>query len=185
MNKEVYKIQCPEHIVFGDPLYFEQYKGQKLRSLVVDYKPPGHFEARLVLLEQKNEQFEGFMERSMEIYLAPAETMKTYLDGMKYKAQKMKEKMIGVDTARYLLKQTLMVCAGWRAIFFRICSRWTKARRKRNAEIQPDKIAVWLLSFGLPLCSTVRIWYDMKNAKFRRWRCGQCLFGIRRAVSRS
>ena len=103
MNKEVYKIQCPEHIVFGDPLYFEQYKGQKLRSLVVDYKPPGHFEARLVLLEQKNEQFEDFMERSMEIYLAPAETMKTYLDGMKYRAQKMKEKMIGVDTARYLL----------------------------------------------------------------------------------
>ena len=103
MNKEVYKIQCPEHIVFGDPLYFEQYKGQKLLSLVVDYKPPGHFEASLVLREQKNEQFEGFMERSMEIYLAPAETMKTYLDGMKYKAQKMKEKMIGVDTARYLL----------------------------------------------------------------------------------
>lgn len=56
-----------------------------------------------MLLEEKNEQFEDFMERSMEIYLAPAETMKTYLDGMKYRAQKMKEKMIGVDTARYLL----------------------------------------------------------------------------------
>lgn len=103
MKKETYKIQCPEHIVFGDPLYFEQYKGQKLRSLVVDYKPPRHFEGRLVLLEQKSEQFEDFMERSMEIYLAPAETMKTYLDGMKYKTQKMKQKMIGVDTARYLL----------------------------------------------------------------------------------
>ena len=36
MKKEVYKIQCPEHIVFGDLLYFEQYKRQKLRSLVVD-----------------------------------------------------------------------------------------------------------------------------------------------------
>ena len=57
----------------------------------------------MVLLEEKNEQFQDFMERSMEIYLAPAETMKTYLDGMKYRAQKMKEKMIGVDTARYLL----------------------------------------------------------------------------------
>ena len=37
-----------------------------------------------MLLEEKNEQFEDFMERSMEIYLAPAETMK-------YRAQKMKE----------------------------------------------------------------------------------------------
>ena len=49
-----------------------------------------------MLLEEKNEQFEDFMERSMEIYLAPAETMKTYLDGMKYRAQKMKEKMIAL-----------------------------------------------------------------------------------------
>lgn len=57
----------------------------------------------MVLLEQKSEQLEDFIERSMVIYLAPAETMKTYLDGMKYTSQKMKEKMIGVDTARYLL----------------------------------------------------------------------------------
>lgn len=115
MKKEVYKVQCPEHIVFGDPLYFEQYKGQKLRSLVVDYKPPRHFEARLVLLEQKSERFEDFMERSMEIYLAPAETIKTYMDGMQYESQQVKEKMIGVDTARYLLAvngRSDVICTG-------------------------------------------------------------------------
>lgn len=52
-----------------------------LQSLVVNYKPPKHFEARLVLLEQESKQLE---EQGMELYLAPAETMKTYLDGMKY-----------------------------------------------------------------------------------------------------
>lgn len=104
MKKETYKIPCPKHIAFGDPLYFEELKGKKLQSLVVDYKPPQNFEARLVLLEEKSEELEGFMERSMNLYLAPAEDMKTYLDEMKYKDQKMTQKMIGVDTARYMLE---------------------------------------------------------------------------------
>lgn len=104
MKKETYKIPRPRHIIFGDPLYFEQFQGKKLQSLVVDYKPPQNFEARLVLLEEKSEELEGFMERSMNLYLAPAEDMKTYLDDMKYKDQKMTQKMIGVDTARYMLE---------------------------------------------------------------------------------
>ena len=94
MKKEIYKMQCPKHIVFGDPLYFDRFKGARLKSLVVDYKPPKHFEARLVLLEQKSEELEGFIERSMNLYLAPTETMKTYLDEMKYKDHKMGKKMI-------------------------------------------------------------------------------------------
>ena len=36
MRKETYKIKCPKHIVFGDPLYFEEYKGERLKKLVVD-----------------------------------------------------------------------------------------------------------------------------------------------------
>lgn len=103
MKKEIYKIQCPKHIVFGDPLYFEEFKGEKLKRLVVDYKPPQHFGACLVLLEQENEEFEDFIERSITLYLAPSTTMKTYMDGMMYKGQQVKEKQIGVDTAQYRL----------------------------------------------------------------------------------
>ena len=103
MRKETYKIPCPKHIVFGDPLYFEQFKGRKLQSLVVDYQPPEHFEARLVLQERESKEVEGFMERNMELFLAPAKAMETYLDGMMYNSQKAKEKAIGVDTASYLL----------------------------------------------------------------------------------
>lgn len=36
MKKETYKIPCPKHILFGDPLYFEQFKRKKLQSLVAD-----------------------------------------------------------------------------------------------------------------------------------------------------
>ena len=54
----------------------------------------------MVLLEEKNEQFEDFMERSMEIYLAPAETMKTYLDGMKYRAQTVSYTHLTLPTIR-------------------------------------------------------------------------------------
>lgn len=102
MKKEIYKIECPKRIVIGDPLYFENYEGKKLQSLVVDYKPPQNFTARLVLLEKKSEEFDDFMERSMELYFAPDKTMQTYMDGMKYEAQEEKEKLIGVDTAQYI-----------------------------------------------------------------------------------
>ena len=82
----------------------------------------------------------------MTLYLTPAEDMKTYLDEMKYKDQRVTQKMIGVDTAKYMLeidgrsdeihtggegcwgkKQTLSVCARWPATFSRSCSRWTEA----------------------------------------------------------
>lgn len=39
MRKEIYKIKNPKHIVFGDPLYFEDFKGAELKRLTVDYKP--------------------------------------------------------------------------------------------------------------------------------------------------
>ena len=40
----------------------------------------------------------------MTLYLTPAEDMKTYLDEMKYKDQRVTQKMIGVDTAKYMLE---------------------------------------------------------------------------------
>ncbi|MFR4878497.1 MAG: hypothetical protein ACLUBZ_16605 [Ruthenibacterium lactatiformans] len=52
MRKETYKIKCPKHIAFGNPLYFEEYKGEQLKKLVVDYEVPAKFDtARLVLEE--------------------------------------------------------------------------------------------------------------------------------------
>lgn len=57
MRKEIYKIKNPKHIVFGDPLYFEEFKGAELKRLTVDYKTPKSFDAaRLVLLEKPNEK---------------------------------------------------------------------------------------------------------------------------------
>ncbi|WP_270816159.1 hypothetical protein [Hungatella effluvii] len=35
MRKELYSMKCPGRIVFGDPLYFEDYKGERLADLVV------------------------------------------------------------------------------------------------------------------------------------------------------
>ena len=52
MRKEIYKIKCPKHIIFGDPQYFEEFKGAELKRLTVDYKPSEYFDtARLVLQE--------------------------------------------------------------------------------------------------------------------------------------
>ena len=33
MKKEIYSVKCPKRVQFGDPLYFEEYKGKKLASL--------------------------------------------------------------------------------------------------------------------------------------------------------
>ncbi len=41
------------------------------------------------------------MEHSITLYLAPRQTMETYLKGMIFTSQKVAQKDIGVDTARY------------------------------------------------------------------------------------
>ena len=103
MRKETYSAKCPQRFVFGDPLYFEEFKGKKLESLTADYSPPQGFVARVVLEEKAMEEYPDFMERTMTLYMAPEKTIQTYMDGMMYKGQEISEKEIGVDTACYLI----------------------------------------------------------------------------------
>lgn len=84
-------------------MYFEEYKGKKLTSLVVDCKPPRSFAAKVVLTEASMEEFPDEMFCTMTLYMAPEATINTYVDGCMYKGQKVTEKEIGVDTARYLI----------------------------------------------------------------------------------
>ena len=100
MEQEIYKIKRPEHIVFGDPMYFERFRGEMLQRLVVDYRPPANFEARLKLYQ---DTVDGFDVLGMQLYLAPAETVGVYAGDMMYKGQIPEERSIGVDTARYRL----------------------------------------------------------------------------------
>lgn len=37
MATEIYRVKCPRHIAVGDPLYFEQFKGEELKIHTVDY----------------------------------------------------------------------------------------------------------------------------------------------------
>lgn len=103
LRKETYSVKCPQRFVFGDPLYFEEFKGKKLASLIADYKPPKGFDARIVLEEKEMEEYPDFMERTMTLYMASEKTIQTYVDGLMYKGQEISEKEIGVDTACYLI----------------------------------------------------------------------------------
>lgn len=104
MTKEIYEVKCPMHIVFGDPLYFEEYKGTELKRLTVDYRPPKHFNAaRLVLQESPNDEYPEYTDRRITLYLAPSQTVEIYADEKIYSSQKTEQKAIGVDTARYYL----------------------------------------------------------------------------------
>lgn len=102
--KETYKVKTPRKIIFGDPWYFEQYSGEELQRLVVDLNPPKRFSARVVLEEEPCEEYPDIMLRSMTIYLAPEQTMDTYLKNMMYTSQTETVKPIGVDTAEYYLQ---------------------------------------------------------------------------------
>lgn len=103
MKKEQYLVKCPSRIQFGDPMYYEEYKGKRLSDLVADIKPPKGFAARVVLSEEPLKELPIYMDRQMKIYLAPEQEMKTYMDGYKYENQVHKEKLIGVDSACYQL----------------------------------------------------------------------------------
>lgn len=47
MQKETYKIKCPKHIVFGDPLYFEEYPGMMHRTMTIFLAPHDHMDVYL------------------------------------------------------------------------------------------------------------------------------------------
>lgn len=102
MRKEMYSVECPKRVRFGDPMYFGRFTGKKLSDLVVDFSPPPHFAARLALEEKEMKEFPGVMDRTMKLCLAPEKTIKTYTDGFMYEGQEHEVKDIGVDTARYL-----------------------------------------------------------------------------------
>lgn len=104
VKKEIYVVDCPAHIRFGDPMYFERFEGQKLERLVVDCKVPKNFVARVVLREQPIEGLPGEMLDTMTLYMAPERTISTYMDGYCYKGQEVEQKEIGVDTVTYLFE---------------------------------------------------------------------------------
>lgn len=103
MKKKIYKVKCPKHIVFGDSLYFEEYTGKKLASLVADYKLPPRLEARVLLEEKPMEEYPEYMDRTMTICVAPAQTVDVYADGKMFEGQEIVQKDIGVDTAEYII----------------------------------------------------------------------------------
>ena len=84
MRKEVYSVKCPKQVQFGDPMYFEEYEGRKLENLVVDCKPPRGFVAKVVLVEEPMKEYPDEMSRTMTLYMAPKETIDTYVDGYMY-----------------------------------------------------------------------------------------------------
>ena len=104
VKKEIYVVDCPTHIRFGDPMYFERFEGQKFDRLVVDCKVPKNFVARVVLQEQSIEDLPGEMLNTMTLYMAPERTISTYMDGYCYKGQEVEQKEIGVDTVTYLFE---------------------------------------------------------------------------------
>ena len=99
--RETYKVKRPHRIVRGDPWYWEEYAGEKLQSLIVDFQTPKYCDARVVLEEQPMEKFPNMMINTMTIYLAPKQTIETYMQGMMFESQQHIEKGIGVDTAKY------------------------------------------------------------------------------------
>lgn len=102
--KETYKVRCPKQIVFGDPQYFKEFKGTKLNSLTVDYKPSSHFSSRVVIEEKPFERFPQRNELTINIYLAPSDEIETYMENMMYQGQEIDVKNIGIGRPEYYLR---------------------------------------------------------------------------------
>ncbi len=104
LRKEVFKIKCPKRITIGDPYYFEIESPARLKELVADYKPPHFYEGKIILTESEMLDLSEGKFNSVEIYMAPKETMETYIRGYMYEGQEVVQKPIGVDTAKYFME---------------------------------------------------------------------------------
>lgn len=103
LRQEEFRVDCPRKIVVGDPSYFEEFSGERLKRLTASYTPPRFFEARVLLTEVEFSDFPGEKLCGMSVYMAPKETIETYAGGMMYEGQEVSTKEIGVDTAQYLM----------------------------------------------------------------------------------
>lgn len=103
LRQEEFRVDCPRKIVVGDPSYFEEFSGERLKRLTANYTPPRFFEARVLLTEVEFSDFPGEKVCGMSVYMAPKETIETYAGGMMYEGQEVSTKEIGVDTAKYLM----------------------------------------------------------------------------------
>lgn len=104
LRKEIFKIKCPQRITIGDPYYFETEPPARLKELVADYKPPRFYEGKIILTESEMLNLSEGKFNSIEIYMAPKETMETYSRGYMYEGQEVVQKPIGVDTAKYFME---------------------------------------------------------------------------------
>lgn len=59
LRQEKFKVDCPKRITVGDPSYFEEFSGERLKRLTASYTPPGFFEARVLLTEVELSDFLG------------------------------------------------------------------------------------------------------------------------------
>lgn len=101
MREEKFSIKCPEHIIIGDPWYFETETGERLKKLVVDYKPDKSFSARLNIEETEED---GMYSTNIFLCFAPEEHIELYMAEYRYQTQKMDRKPLYVDTAKYQIK---------------------------------------------------------------------------------
>lgn len=51
LRQEEFRVDCPKRIVVGDPSYFEEFSGERLKRLTANYTPPRFFLARVLLNE--------------------------------------------------------------------------------------------------------------------------------------
>ena len=99
MREEIYQIRRPEHILFGDPLCLED--KERFQNVLVDYRPEKYFDVRLVLKEEPDPQDARFILKYMDLYFAPPQDLKIYMNNRMYQGQQSKSKGVAVDTARY------------------------------------------------------------------------------------
>lgn len=104
--REVFTVKRPQRIVVGDPYYIETVPQERLKKLVAAYKLPEYFETRLVIEELEMatlSDYGGSKFRAIKIYMAPKTAIDVYMKGCMYEGQKIEQRPIGVDTARYMI----------------------------------------------------------------------------------
>ena len=158
--KEVYKVKPPKRVIWGDPKYFEQFSGARLRKRIVDFKVPKSFAARVVLQKEKHEDAGTLL-----LYLAPKNHLQTYMRGQLSQGQESKIRQIALESKRYCVridKNEDSICAedGCWACFEEVL-HWENGKKVLDAAI---------LSIAMPASETMqemrqRVQYFFQNAE--------------------
>ena len=100
-GREVFYITCPDRVIIGDPDYFGEFQGARLKELTSDENLDGDWSGLAVFETIVDD---GIEIPSLKLVFGPQIHLIAYGNDVLFSGQTFEDKLLGTDSASYVIK---------------------------------------------------------------------------------